>query len=837
MESVQVSVSSSSCTTAPSNPITTSNSPSNSTNHAINSATATGRQQPLHQISVYGGIPDRETVQVIQQALHRQPSAAQYLQQMYAAQQQHIMLQTAALQQQQLSLAAVQQASIVAGRQICSQNGNATQALPPSQTTIKLASAPAAATQLISRSQGTNSSPVNITQKAVLLGNSHTPTLTVSQAQMYLRAQMAQQNNLVQVARSLGRAVPLSSQLILTPTATVTSVQPQASSQTVSHQAASAQPQLQNLVLHSQQGAVPVSPIQPQLQGLSVKQNYGGVGQLALTSLHGSHLKGPSVQMHQGANTSTGSVASDPEKTNNCAGEMSAQVISVSHNMSTVSNHPLINTAYAQIQTQLLQQHKHQFVIQQQSQLSQGSQAHIFQSNVHPQTVQTMSVQPNLVGQQQCAISVLPKPPAQQATIFHSTVSSQVLDDQRTLLRPLKPKQVQLSTVHLQLQPSPAQTIQDAENDNLTSPVAHENVLVQREQQLLSHRTQELTQIEQCRSDHSQLMVNAEEPVTAVTLKKAAPVCVNGNQAMTSGSGSSSPPVTGSTPHNGQYKTPQAIVKPQILTHVIEGFVIQEGAEPFPVERPSLLIENVKKHHCDLEKKVQDSEMEDLTQQELKNLEAEPTLSCEFCGKVDFAYNFKRSKRFCSTVCAKRYNVGCTKRVGLFPRRRTLDNIRKQRSFSNNHNNMSEETPSTQMGTLGLALSPRLSQLSHGESSQCSDMSSYEEAPSPLSAASSGAQRLRKEQGVDRGEMNSRALPLFTQHFVPDDPAKWNVEDVYEFICSLPGCQEIAEEFRSQEIDGQALLLLKEDHLMSTMNIKLGPALKIFARISMLKDL
>lgn len=33
----------------------------------------------------------------------------------------------------------------------------------------------------------------------------------------------------------------------------------------------------------------------------------------------------------------------------------------------------------------------------------------------------------------------------------------------------------------------------------------------------------------------------------------------------------------------GDSKPPQAIVKPQILTHIIEGFVIQEGAEPFPV--------------------------------------------------------------------------------------------------------------------------------------------------------------------------------------------------------------------------------------------------------------
>lgn len=56
------------------------------------------------------------------------------------------------------------------------------------------------------------------------------------------------------------------------------------------------------------------------------------------------------------------------------------------------------------------------------------------------------------------------------------------------------------------------------------------------------------------------------------------------------------------------------------------------------------------------------------------------------------------------------------------------------------------------------------------------------------------------------------------------------------FVTPQLGCQEIADEFRAQEIDGQALLLLKEDHLMSAMNIKLGPALKIFARINMLKD-
>lgn len=50
------------------------------------------------------------------------------------------------------------------------------------------------------------------------------------------------------------------------------------------------------------------------------------------------------------------------------------------------------------------------------------------------------------------------------------------------------------------------------------------------------------------------------------------------------------------------------------------------------------------------------------------------------------------------------------------------------------------------------------------------------------------------------------------------------------------GCHELAAEFRSQEIDGQALLLLTVDHLMSAMNFKLGPALKICAHINSLKD-
>lgn len=74
-----------------------------------------------------------------------------------------------------------------------------------------------------------------------------------------------------------------------------------------------------------------------------------------------------------------------------------------------------------------------------------------------------------------------------------------------------------------------------------------------------------------------------------------------------------------------------------------------------------------------------------------------------------------------------------------------------------------------------------------------------------------------------------------TTTFKPS-PSQWSVEEVTAFIHTLPGCSDVAEAFRLQEIDGQALMLLTEDHLMTSMNIKLGPALKICAHINTLKN-
>ncbi|XP_023852136.1 polyhomeotic-like protein 2 isoform X4 [Salvelinus sp. IW2-2015] len=834
------------------------------------SSSSAGRQAVPH-ISVYSGIPDRQTVQVIQQALHRQPNtAAQYLQQMYAAQQQHLMLQTAALQQQHLSnaqlqsLAAVQQASIAAGRQSSTQNATSPQQTGSSQTTvsaINLTTSPAAA-QLISRAQSVSSAPAgSISQQAVILGSPSSPTtLTASQAHMYLRAQMAQQSNLVQVARSLGRAVPLSPQLIFTPTATVAAVQSESSTQSSGQQSSS---QVHNLAIRSQQGATTSSSQTHSLQALGLKQSPISIQPSPL-------IRNPS-QGSQGAG-GKGSWPDGPldgsKKGESIVTEVRA--INMSRSVTAVSGQPLSTPAYTQIQPHsLVQQHKQQqqFVIQQ-TQASQRTQGQLLQTASIQPHLQT----PSLVPHSPCQpglIPVLPKPtshhqpitPSQQATIFHSTISPHALHSN---LSQAKAQPVQLTAINLQIQPAPSQAsrlVQDSKGqDKPTSLVVRERCPTTRVQQQCTPSApsppQATKPTEQPKTDPV-TPISQPQGVTTTNRVNAAPGTPP--PAMTSGNENEAPTLTGSIPQNGENKPPQAIVKPQVLTHVIEGFVIQEGAEPFPIERLPVMMDSPKKLHEQLSSdpdktpvsnptNTTDSETEELTPQELKDQEDSdsPKLSCEFCGWVDFAYKFKGSKRFCSMVCAKRYNVGCRKRIGLFhPERSKTSNRWHRRSHNSGHQSINSKkqklSPMPQQTQGGSVSSPLPSQPSQEESSPCSDMSSYEEPPSPLSAASSGppapqAVSLLAGRGSDQESPRSRELPLLTQHFLPNDPTKWNVEEVYEFIRSLPGCQEIADEFRSQEIDGQAMLLLKEDHLMSAMNIKLGPALKIYASINMLKD-
>ncbi|XP_076611472.1 polyhomeotic-like protein 1 isoform X2 [Chaetodon auriga] len=272
---------------------------------------------------------------------------------------------------------------------------------------------------------------------------------------------------------------------------------------------------------------------------------------------------------------------------------------------------------------------------------------------------------------------------------------------------------------------------------------------------------------------------------------------------------------------------PQAVVKPNVLTHLIEGFVIQEGAEPFPV--------------CG---SVKDSTGEDLTNDSPDTNQSETVttatvLKCEYCKNFAPASQFRGTKRFCSMSCAKRYNVSF--RQNFCVRQGQGQGHAPDQDQGHGHLSNSDEEggitrrrvprrTSSEIASAKIAGRP-IPVKCRSESSHSEEESSGEEDeddPMSLSPASSASCH------------QPPPPPLLTESSAPSclpaSPGQWSVEEVSQFISSLQGCEELASQFLSQEIDGQALLLLKEEHLMSTMNIKLGPALKICAHINNLRD-
>ncbi|XP_066539204.1 polyhomeotic-like protein 1 [Hoplias malabaricus] len=271
---------------------------------------------------------------------------------------------------------------------------------------------------------------------------------------------------------------------------------------------------------------------------------------------------------------------------------------------------------------------------------------------------------------------------------------------------------------------------------------------------------------------------------------------------------------------------PQAVVKPQVLTHLIEGFVIQEGAEPFPITGP--VKERAEGVPVAMPRALQPEN------------NAPSVLKCEFCESFAPASQFRGSKRFCSKTCAKRYNVSCshhfrTSRGRGGGEQQSAAGVQDAIARRRGPRRSSSEIACAKIAGRHLSVKCR------SESSRSEDISSYEgeeeeEDSLSLSPSSSFSCPRPVHCGPQLDDTTQGSLPLDGDHFLSSSPAHWSVEEVCRFISSLQGCEDLAGQFLSQEIDGQALLLLKEEHLMTTMNIKLGPALKICASINNLRD-
>uniref|UniRef100_A0A665X6I0 Polyhomeotic homolog 3 n=1 Tax=Echeneis naucrates TaxID=173247 RepID=A0A665X6I0_ECHNA len=842
------------------------------------SGSTTCTQAPPASLSI---IPsDRQAVQVIQHAIHRpQSMAAQYLHRMYAAQQQHLMLQTAALQQQQQaphlqSLATIQQASVCQRRSPSSSTGSLVQPAGVSQNSITLPASPVTA-QLIGRTQPTNSTAAatTISQQAMLLGNR---PANCNQAQMYLRTQM----------------------LILTPAAPVAAVQSDLPAVT-SCSSLPTSSQVQNLALHTH------------LPG-------------ALATAHSVILK-PSAQpqaLSSGTSLSKMSIcalkANQLSDTSNESSQPGSERVFLPH----IFLFAILPAAYSPLQAHALVKQQlscpsgqrvahHQLILQQAtagalnhrqlqpialrvapqepnsnplplSVKKQTTSNTLSQTNGDPQTPSTSSSSQSLQNQPPpppppLVLPRLPqKPPASlQRLSVHSVQALAVQSGQMLLTEQELPVAEALVQMPYQNLPPPQTVAVDLkvhpvrrnENPSVSNRDLSAGLLFSMCTGLIkvffwvpfqSGQTCKVKKDEkedECspsrKRDRTPTAVivspkqNGAGKVFTLLLRSSSPI-------MSSHSVISNPPpppvslpppilptaVRGpSQPPSAPARlpgSPDRILTTHVLTHLIEGFVIREGLEPFPV-RPleiqqtrrwrTMALRQMVRPVCMWGCKCVCGCVTNSWSREVAEWgeSVASVLQCEYCGSRGYAQTFLRSKRFCSMSCVR--SVSCTKRITML------------RAGRWGHRPMGRRgRPPSRVN--GASREHFLRQVKDDEEVQEEDEEEEDEPPVPMKT------RLRKqaERAQEREREKEREKRMPETIDVSDEgedagcPSQWNVEQVFSYISSLPGGQDVAEEFRSQEIDGQALLLLTEDHLVSTMNVKLGPALKICAHINSLKD-
>eukprot|EP00066_Takifugu_rubripes_P026103 XP_011615369.1 PREDICTED: polyhomeotic-like protein 1 [Takifugu rubripes] len=785
------------------------------TTNGTSQTSGNSRAPQIAHMSLY----ERQAVQALQ-ALQRQPNAAQYFQQLMLQQQ----ISNAQLQ----NLAAVQQATLAASRQ----SSTASNSNPQAATTVNLSTTSAGGTMTSPRPHGpaTSATTTALNQSVLLGGNS------AGQGQMYLR-----------VNRSL--RAPLASQLIFMPggtaTATVATVaqtqphhQQQQQQQQQQHEVASPNTQsdndqVQNLALHCAPRAVAVKSefperkdatsfplgqqqhlqqqqqafnqtsqqqqVQPQRQQQVAKSNFtqqsAGSTMAVKTGNQAPISVTPAASVAPSSNSSPALPLSQLLLSSSAAPVILVPTSNVPTTTQGYSIGPV--TTKANINTQTL-------VVQP---LQQASAA----ADKGPVPIQPKTAQGHRLPAQippRHPTPILPAPPsnAQAASAGHNAphIPVQLVGARQGLAA----QAVALAQVR-------GGTGQDGTTSANVNAVANTNTTIKPAIGSLKRKSDGDPANEMAtESSESAPMEDSAPPLSPAPTKES---------AHSAAAAFPSPPTLSLPPplsrvglgDKDRAPVPQAVVKPQVLTHLIEGFVIQEGAEPFPVA--GLL-------------KDRDFALAGRSEN------GPALLKCEYCGNLAPASQFRGSKRFCSNTCAKRYNVSCSQHFKS-SRGRTAaaaatppapaESTGKRRgpprrSSSNASNKISGR---------------HLLVKSNSESSRSEDVSSdgEEEEDSSSLSPSSSLSCSKPGQGAPP-DSPAPCNQIEGSSFLSATPAQWSVEEVCRFISSLQGCEELAAQFLSQEIDGQALLLLREEHLISTMNIKLGPALKICASINTLRE-
>ncbi|KAL5491042.1 hypothetical protein EMCRGX_G016257 [Ephydatia muelleri] len=197
---------------------------------------------------------------------------------------------------------------------------------------------------------------------------------------------------------------------------------------------------------------------------------------------------------------------------------------------------------------------------------------------------------------------------------------------------------------------------------------------------------------------------------------------------------------------------------------------------------------------------------------------------CEFCSVVGEKETFLApSRRFCSLTCCKRYSaekryypygrdeqgIAQSVREGLLNSNRSTRVLRAGARQKARERHISRDGEEDVKGALEESTS------SHRGRGRRPKRSRGRTPTSPVYD--------EEQDSVQEPYVHPNGTPIY----------EWTVDDVSNFLTAL-GYEAYIDRFVEHEVDGKALTLIKDHHLLMTLKLRLGPTLKICEHVNLL---
>ena len=334
--------------------------------------------------------------------------------------------------------------------------------------------------------------------------------------------------------------------------------------------------------------------------------------------------------------------------------------------------------------------------------------------------------------------------------------------------------------------------------------------------------------------------------------------------------------------------SPTSIKSQVVLTHIIEGYVIKESSKPFPVRPPTVssscidndpaqaITTSIPKLKKSKKASKKNEDREPLNEPKLTSTPSKNDSLCADSKSVNLTDPAEIENKPCLKECATteaksddqldvsngdnkpsksehkhkhhHRHHSCSRQSDPSDKsakkkakksrdslEKSLETTNDQENLSNHQNNNNNKSSTNLEETMEVCATPaftfiqpqmHFSPQSHHHTSLPSHSSPQFTIPLTLPNSSTASSSPNTTRPIQTANLDAQ-LPA-------GDPTEWNCDEVFDFVRCVAGVA-VAELFKSQEVDGSALNLIRDDHLVNTMQIKLGPALKIMNKFNELK--